>query len=156
LEKGQAEKVVHDRVQLRLTDLAQVESKIACHKDMMGLTYLILNFLTSPEGSSDEDIEQLTRMMIFIRQDRLGITPDKFKHAAGEVIYECRLPESYFAQKMYPVNIEVAKKKLALCLVPLVKSEFMPVHQWEFQQFQNFLTTLIDINTKIKTLPKSQ
>lgn len=156
IEKSEEEKAVHDRLQLRKTDLAGVEYKIACHADMMGLTYLILNFLVSPDGPSDEDIEQLTRMIIFIRQDRLGIDPVKYNHVGGEVFYECKLPESYFAQKMYPVKIDDAKKKLALCLVPLVKTEFMPIQEWEFQQFQKIMTTLSDINTGIKTLPKAQ
>ena len=122
-----------------------MEHVISCHADLIGITRLLLNFLTTSDKFSDSDIEELTRMIIFIRQDRLGITPDKFKHVGGDVIYECRLPKSYFDPKKYPVKMDDVREKLALCLVPLVESKFMPKWEWDSKQLKEINLRLMDM-----------
>jgi hypothetical protein len=130
---------------------------ISCHVDLIGITRLLLTFLTTSDKLSGSDIEELTRMIIFIRQARLGITPDKYKFIDGSYIYECKLPSSYFAQYLkYPYNVDMARKKLAIILAPLVQNEFMPKWEWDIKELQAIKLKCIDMYVELMSLPIQQ
>ena len=133
--------------------LGEMQRILASHYDLIQTTYWLLSFLTSPDKLSDKDIDGLTNMMVFIRQERLGMTPDKYKHVDGEIMYECKIPYPYFAKGLYKVNIDVARKKLAMCLVPLVKSKFMPISEWNMKQYTSTLSLLRPTTTGAKLTP---
>lgn len=147
--KTEAEGELINILQGETTKLSEVEHVISCHADLIGITRLFLNFLTTSDKISDSDIEELTRMIIFIRQARLGITRDQYKYVNGSYIYECRLPPSYFAPYLkYPCNIDTAREKLATILVPLVQYKFMPRWEWDSKQLQEMMKKCIDMYPK--------
>ena len=78
-----------------------------------------LGTLASPECLSDYNIDELVRLMIQIRQHRLGIGPQQVKDGKGNVICECKVPKLYVNADEYEIDIDEERKKLALCAVTL-------------------------------------
>jgi len=132
-----------------------VEHIISSHADLIGITRLFLNFLTTSDKLSDSDIEELARMVIFIRQARLGIAHDEYKFIDGNYIYECKLPTSFFMPYLkYPIDIHDVRKKLATILVPLVQNKFMPKWEWDMKELQKINSELTDLWCEILKLTK--
>jgi hypothetical protein len=155
--KTEAEKEIFDILQAEMNKLAKVEHIISCHIDSIGITRLLLNFLTTSNEISDFDIEHLTHMIIFISVARLGITPDKYKHVNGGYIYECKIPQSYFATSLdYTYSIDTARKKLATILAPLVQNEFMPKFEWNLKQLQEIAKKCTDMQAELMNLQIKQ
>jgi transposase len=150
--KNQEADVIFHELQMKTTKLAEVEHFISGYADIVGLTNQILGFLISAEEPTDDDIEQLTRMFIFIRQARLGMTPDKYKYIDGGFIYEFPIPPSFFMPGKFPVDIDTARKHLATILVPLVQNKFMPKWEWDSKQLQELWKKVVDMYPKILSL----
>jgi transposase len=156
-DKTEVEKEISDVLYGETNKLAEVGKIISCHVDLIGITRLLLTFLTTSDKLSGSDIEELTRMIIFIRQARLGITPDKCKFIDGSYIYECKLPSSYFATSLrYPYSIDMARKKLATIITPLIQNEFMPRFEWDIKELQAIKLKCIEMYVELMRLPIQQ
>ena len=153
LENGQKKDALTQQLKEQEDRLAQLENVISGHKDVIGVSHLILELLLAPESISDSDIVQLTRLILYVWQRRLGINEEKVKIVNDELLYECRIPIWYFEPVKYGVDMQEVRLKLATCIAPCLKDEFMTKFEWSEKQrkaaFAEFLNFKIDI-PKIK------
>lgn len=134
LEKGQEEKELDAKLGVKRAKLVELEQIVSGYIDDIRNVYVIIGFLISPEYLSDNDIDELVRLMIHLRQYRLGIGPQQVKDGGGNVVCECKVPKLYTNLNEYEIDEDEARKKLALYLAPLVKDKFMP--RWEYNSVQ--------------------
>lgn len=126
------EKVNNDYnwVNAELSKIAEIVPQIDCS---MKLAKLLLGFLTDPQKLSAYDLDRFVKLMISIRQVRLGRGPNQVKDAKGKVICECEVPVIYFDldQDKYKAEPDSARQFLADLLFPLVKDRFVPKFVYE-------------------------
>jgi hypothetical protein len=94
----------------------------------MTLAKLLLGFLTDPQKLSDYDLDRFVKLMISIRQVRLGRGPNQVTDAEGKVICQCEVPIIYwdFDQDKYKADPDSARQFLADLILPLVEDRFVP------------------------------
>ncbi|MBI2857988.1 MAG: hypothetical protein HYX90_02820 [Chloroflexi bacterium] len=134
--------------------LGQLRQTVSDNLDMVNIAHLIMGALLSPNLLNNDDIDELTRLMIYVRQHRLGIDRKSVKFVDGEAICECRVPKPYFEpgdHDLGPKEGEVFKK-LALTLVPLVKDDFMPRWEWQSEQLAQLLIKQKDLCDAVSAL----
>jgi len=91
---------------------------------------------------SDYDFDQIVKLMLGIRQFRLGIGPKRVTDAKGKVVCECQAPTFSIPTSKYGASTEEAEQRLALCLVPLVKEKFVPKFEYESAQIAQRMVEL--------------
>jgi len=134
LENEQKKEVLSQQLKEQEDEMARLESVISGHRDIIGVSHLILELLRAPESVPDSDIDQLTRLMLYVRQHRLGIDPAKVKTVDNELIYECRIPIWHFEPVKYGADMQEARLKLATLLAPCLKDEFVTKFEWSQEQ----------------------
>jgi mevalonate kinase len=149
LENGQKRDALTKQIKEQEDGLAQLESVISGHKDVIGVSHLMLELLLAPESIPDNDIDQLTRLMLYVRQRRLGIEPEKVKTVDNELIYECRIPIWHFEPVKYGADMKEARLKLATLLAPCLKDEFMTKFEWSQEQLQAARQEFLDFRIEI-------
>lgn len=153
LENGQKKEALTQQLEEQEERLVQLENVISSHKDAIGVSHVILELLLAPESIPDSDVDQLTRLILYVWQYRQGINRDKVKIVDNELLYECRIPLWYFNPVEYGVDMREVRLKLATCLAPCLKDEFMTKFEWSKKQLQaarrEFLNLKIEI-PKIK------
>lgn len=152
LENGQKKEALSQQLKEQEDRLSQLESVISGHKDIIGVSRLILEFLLAPESVPDSDIDQLTRLMLYVRQRRLGIDPAKVKTVNNELIYECSIPIWHLESVKHGADMKEAQLKLATLIAPCLKDEFITKFEWSEEKrkaaMQEFLDYRIDIPKK--------
>jgi hypothetical protein len=152
LAKWQEGNALDSKIKNERSEIAKLRQITSQHMDMLNVAYTIMGSLLSPKLLSNNDIEELTRLVIYVRQHRLGIDPKTLKEVNGDAICECRVPTLYFESRKSDTDIEDISKKLALCLVPLVKDEFVPKWQWETEQLARMVVELRDLSSEVRSL----
>lgn len=107
----------------------------------MTLAKLLLGFLTDPQKLSSYDLDRFVKLMMSIRQVRLGHGPNQVKDANGKIICECEVPVIYFDfdQDKYKADPDSARQFLADLIIPLVKDRFVPKSVYEtLERMKNF------------------
>ena len=152
LENGQKKEALSQQLKEQEDEMARLESVISGHRDIIDVSHLILELMLAPESVPDSDIGQLTRLMLYVRQHRLGIDPAKIKTVNNEMIYECRIPVWYFGPIKYGADVKEVRLELATLLAPCLKDEFVTKFEWSQEQhkaaMQEFLDFKIDITKK--------
>jgi len=152
LENEQKKEALSQQLKEQEDEMARLESVISGHRDIINVSHLILELMLAPESVPDSDIDQLTRLMLYVRQHRLGIDPAKIKTVNNEMIYECRIPVWYFGPIKYGADVKEVRLELATLLAPCLKDEFVTKFEWSQEQhkaaMQEFLDFKIDITKK--------
>ena len=149
LENGQKRDELTQQLKEQEDRLAQLEKIISGHKDVIGVSHLILELLLAPESVPDSNIDQLTRLMLYFWQRRQGINRDKVKIVDNELFYECKIPLWYFDPVDYGVDMKEVQFKLATCLAPCLKDEFMTKFEWSQKQLQVARQEFLDFKINI-------
>jgi hypothetical protein len=98
---------------------------IAEQKELFTAACCILGFLLSPEDIENRDFDNLMQLISDVQQYRDKLNGKNVKNARLHTIVEFSLPPVTSFPNYYGVAYEQARKTLALCLVKLVKSEFL-------------------------------
>lgn len=136
-EKGSEERELDAKLESKRAELAKVEEEIADKVKSLHMSHLIIDFLVAPNRMSNHDLDQLVRVMITLRQNRLGIKPSRVTDASGNVICECQVPKMYSGFDAEKVDIDHTREVFALCLAPLVKDRFVPRFDYDLAQFEH-------------------
>ncbi len=152
LENEQKKEALSQQLKEQEDEMARLESVISGRRDIIGVSHLILELLLAPESVPDSDIDQLTKLMLYVRQRRLGIDPAKVKTVNNKLIYECCIPIWHFEPAKYGADMKEAQLKLATLIAPCLKDEFMTKFAWSQEKrkaaMQEFLDFQIDIPKK--------
>jgi mevalonate kinase len=149
LENGQKKEMLTQQIEEQEDRLTQLENVIAGHRDVIGVSHLILELLLAPESIPDSDVDQLTRLMLYVWQYRQGINRDKVKIVNSELLYECKIPLWYFDPVEYGVDMKEVRLRLATCLAPCLKDEFMTKFEWSQEQRKEAMQKFLDFKISI-------
>jgi len=149
LENGQKKEALSQQLKEQEDDIARLESVISGHRDIIGVSHLILELMLAPESIPDSDIDQLTRLMLYVRQRRLGIDPAKIKTVNNEMIYECGIPAWHFGPLKFGADVKEVQLKLATLLAPCLKDEFVTKFEWSREQRQAAMQEFLDFKLDI-------
>ncbi|MFC2003506.1 hypothetical protein ACFLV4_06160 [Chloroflexota bacterium] len=141
----QKKQALNNEVEEREDRLAQLQDDIAGCTDVICITDFIMGTLLNPDSMTNQDIEQLTRFILYVRQHRLGIDREKVKVVDGQLACECKVPRWYFDPGNYEVDMEKVRRQLAICLAPIVQSDFMPRWEWEAEQYNTLIAKASDV-----------
>jgi translation initiation factor 2B subunit (eIF-2B alpha/beta/delta family) len=111
--------------------LAGLNQEISRKREDLYMTHSIIDFLLDPKSISDRDLDYLVSMMIDLRRDRLGIKPKQVRDNLGRIICECQTPKRYIMFAPGALNIDVARRRFAFWLTPLVKDKFVSTAHYE-------------------------
>lgn len=142
LEKGQEEKELDAKLEVKQAKLAELEKIVSGYIDDILNVRIIIGFLVSPKDLGDSDIDKLVRLMIYLRQQRLGVGPQQVKDANGNVVCACKVPQLYVNVDEYEINRDEARRRLALYLVPLVKDKFVPRFEYDLTKLSESILEL--------------
>ena len=87
---------------------------------------LIAAFLILPNGLDNDKLDKLVRLMLALRQKRLGIALEQGKDAAGNLTCPCTIPIIGNLDNK-DIDMNMIRERLALDLMPLVRDNFIPV-----------------------------
>jgi hypothetical protein len=149
LENGQKKEALTQQIEKQEDSLKQLENVISGHRDIIGVSHLILELLLAPESIPDSDVDQLTRLILYVWQYRQGIDRGKVKIVDSELLYECRIPLWYFDPVEYGVDMKEVRHKLATCLAPCLKDEFMTKFEWIQEQRKAAMQEFLDFEINI-------
>jgi len=149
LKKGQEEKELDAKLGVKRAKLVELEQIVSGYIDDIRNVHTIIGFLISPEALGDNDIDELVRLMIYLRQHRLGIGPQQVKDSGGNVVCECKVPKLYTNLNEYEIDKDAARKKLALYLAPLVEDKFMPRWEYDSAQLAQIMNALQELEMKL-------
>jgi DNA-binding transcriptional regulator GbsR (MarR family) len=149
LENGQKKEMLTQQIEEQEDSLKQLESVISGHKDVIGVSHLMLELLLAPDSIPDSDVDQLTRLILYLWQYRQGINRDKVKIIDDELLYECKIPLWYFDPVDYGVDMKEVRYKLATCLAPCLKDEFMTKFEWIQEQRKAAMQEFLDFKIEI-------
>jgi hypothetical protein len=125
VQKLQKVKSDYNWVNAELSKITEIVPQITYS---MTLAKLLLGFLTDPQKLSDYDLDRFVKLMISIKQVRLGRGPNQVTDAEGKVICQCEVPIIYwdFDQDKYKADPDSARQFLADLILPLVEDRFVP------------------------------
>jgi len=149
LENEQKKKSLSQELKEQEDRLSQLDSVVSSHEDIIGVSRLVLELLLEPESVSDNDIDRLAMLMLYVRQQRLGIDPAKVKTVDNELIYECRIPKWHFEPVKYGADMKETRLKLATLLAPCLKDEFMTKFEWSHEQLEAARQEFLDFKIEI-------
>lgn len=151
-EKKQREQKVDDRLEEKTEQFTELEQIVSGHVDDIDNVHMILGFLLSPEKLSEIDIDNFIKLMIYSKHYKKGIDPQQLKYKDGNMLFECKVPRLDIDLDKYEVDIDEARKKLALCLVPLVKDKFMPKFEYDMAQLTQLRQGLSELQHELHDL----
>jgi len=130
-----------DRLDVELkskrAELAELNLEISEKIENLYVSHLIIDFLFAPNSISTYDLDRLVNIMIALRQNRLGIKPNRVIDANGNVICECQVPKVYSNFDTDKVDTDHAREAFAYLLSPLVKDKFVSRHDYEMAEFRH-------------------
>jgi hypothetical protein len=149
LENGQKKEALSQELKEQEDRLSQLGSVISSHEDIIGVSRLVLELILEPESVPDSDIDRLTRLMLYVRQHRLGIDPAKVKTVDNELIYECSIPKWHFEPIKYGADMKEVRLKLATILAPCLKDEFVTKFEFAHEQLEAARQKFLDFKINI-------
>ncbi len=97
---------------------------------------LIAAFLVLPKGLDDYNLDKLVRLMVALRQKRLGVALEQGRDAAGNSTCQCTIPVIGNLENK-DIDMDVIRERLAMHLVPLVKDKFVPILQHQIEVIES-------------------
>jgi hypothetical protein len=94
---------------------------------------LVFGFISDPQKLSAYDLDRFVKLMISVRQTRLGRSPNRVTDTQGKIICQCEVPVIYvdLDRDKYNVDLDGARQFLADLIFPLVKDRFVPKSIYE-------------------------
>lgn len=93
---------------------------------------LVAAFLVSPKELDDYNLDKLVRLMLALRQKRLGVALEQGRDAEGNLTCECTIPVIGSLDNK-DIDMDTIRERLALQLMPLVKDKFVPILQHQIE-----------------------
>ncbi len=97
---------------------------------------LIVAFLVSPKGLDDYNLDRLVRLMVALRQKRLGVALEQGRDAEGNLTCQCTIPVIGNLENK-DIDMDTIRERLALQLMPLVKDKFVPILQHQMEVIES-------------------
>ena len=99
---------------------------------------LIVGFLVLPNGLDDNNFDKLVRLMVALRQKRLGVALEQGRDAEGNLTCQCPVPVIGNLDSK-DINRDEIRQWLALHLMPLVKDKFVPIFQHQMEVIESHI-----------------
>lgn len=129
-EKGHQRDELDITIQEKETELKELNQSLLQGVTTIFEANLIAAFLVSPKGLDDYNLDKLVRLMVALRQKRLGVALEQGRDATGNLTCQCTIPVIANLDSK-DIDMDVIRERLALQLMPLVKDKFIPVLQHE-------------------------
>ena len=126
LNKTRQRTEFNNQLRLKSHQLSRLGELVAGYTADIYACLLVFGFLSAPHLFSDYDFDQLAKMVLALRQIRLGAAPMRVMDNKGNVVCQCPIPEQYIPFKNYGITFDQAKERLAMYLLPVVKDLFIP------------------------------
>ena len=97
---------------------------------------LIAAFLILPNGLDNDKLDKLVRLMVALRQKRLGVALEQGRDAAGNLTCQCTIPIIDNLDNK-DIDMDVIRNQLALHLMPLVKDKFITIWQHQVEVIES-------------------
>ncbi len=97
---------------------------------------LIVAFLVSPKVLNDYHLDKLVRLMVALRQKRLGVALEQGRDAEGNLTCQCTIPVIGNLDAK-DIDMDVIRNQLALHLMPLVKDKFITIWQHQVEVIES-------------------
>jgi hypothetical protein len=144
--RHELEKVNNDYnwVNAELSKMSEIIPHVNCS---MTLAKILLGFLTDPQKLSSYDLDRFVKLMMSIRQVRLGHGPNRVTDAEGKVICQCEVPIIYwdFDKDKYKADPDSARQFLADLILPLVQDRFVPKSVYETLERMKNVEMMMDL-----------
>ena len=124
-ESNLALQIVKRGLSSKRSELDRIERETANRIKNLYISRLILDFLFAPDGLSKIDFDNLVRMLIGLRQQRLGIEPRVVTDTSGKVICRCQVPQITTSFSQYKFDVNHAREAFAYYLASLVKDKLV-------------------------------
>lgn len=100
---------------------------------------LIAGFLVSPNGLDDYNLDKLVRLMVALRQKRLGVALEQGRDAEGNLTCQCTIPVIGNLENK-DIDMDTIRERLALQLMPLVKDKFVHILQHQMEVIESHIS----------------
>jgi DNA-binding XRE family transcriptional regulator len=131
--RRQETEMMKNDINLANAELSKAMEFIPQINDSFTVAKLVFQFIADPKRLSSYDLDRFVKLMISIRQARLGRGPKQVKDANGKIICKCEVPVIYFDlnRDKYKADLDSARQFLADLILPLVEDRFVPKSIYE-------------------------
>ncbi len=135
LVKGPQRDALNVTIQKKEAELKDLNQSLLQERATIYEANLIAAFLVSPKVLDDYNLDKFVRLIVALRQKRLGIPLEQGRDAAGNLTCECRIPVIGNLDDK-DIDMDMIREQLALHLISLVRDKFIPVleHNWAIAQ----------------------
>lgn len=126
-------------------ELKELEQTTFEYTHNLYISRLIIDFLFLPSNLSEYDLDRLVNLFVVLRQERLGIEPNRVTDTNGEVICECLIPKIYGNIKGSDSDIDSIRETFARLLTPLVKDKFISRFEYDMAESRHKKDVLLAI-----------
>ncbi len=109
---------------------------------------LIAGFLVLPNGLDDYNFDKLVRLMVALRQKRLGVELEQVVDAEGNLTCQCPVPVIANLDNK-DIDMDMIRVELAMHLMPLVKDKFVPILQHQIEVIESHTSGGTDMLHKL-------
>ncbi len=118
------------------TELKELNQSILQERATIYQANLIAAFLVSPKVLNDYNLDKFVRLMVALRQKRLGFPLEQGKDVAGNLTCQCTIPIIGNLDDK-DIDMEIIRNQLALDLMPLVKDKFITIWQHQVEVIES-------------------
>jgi hypothetical protein len=138
----------YNRAHAELSKAMEIVPKI---NDSFTVARLVFGFIVDPKQLSNYDLDRFVKLMMSIRQTRLGRGPNQVKDANGKIICQCEVPVIPFDldRDKYKSDLDGARQFLADLILPLVKDRFVPKSIYETLEQMKNVEMMMDLVKRV-------
>ena len=132
LVKGPQRDELNAIIKEQMANLKDLNQSILQGTTILFEANLIAAFLILPNGLDNDKLDKFVRLMVALRQKRLGVALEQGKDAAGNLTCQCTIPVIGNLDDK-DIDMDIIRNQLALNLMPLVKDKFIPLLQHDME-----------------------
>lgn len=141
-EKAYERDQLNTEIESKKSCLEQMNQTIALNIHDIYIANLVIGLLIFPDNLPDDTFDLLFRLMIAVRQLRLGKVVEEFTDNKGNSVCLCPVPKIMTNLATYNVDFSQVKDILASYLMPIVKDRFVARQKYEMAEADHQLDLL--------------
>lgn len=141
-EKGHEVNELDTEIEAKKSCLEQLNQTITLNIHDIYIANLIIGLLILSDSLTDYDLDQLARLMLAVRQLRLGEGIKEIRDNEGNAMCLCPVPKIMTNLLVYKVDINEVRDTLASYLLPIVKDRFVARQEYEMAKANHQLDLL--------------
>ncbi len=154
--KLEFEKELNEKIDSTRLELSDLRDDCLTKIENLNISQLIMDFLLSKNGISNNRLDDLVNIFVVLRQKRIGIEPKRITDADGNLICECSLPRPFSDLESSKVNTEHARREFAHLLTPMVKDQFVSRYDYDLAEFNHNVSGKLNVLTAITETMKKE